>query len=43
MALMSNTEILAAGQQNKILSVNIVRGIVTKKVSPASRDGYETS
>ncbi|KAG0230876.1 poly(A)-specific ribonuclease [Mortierella sp. GBA43] len=36
MALMSNTEILAAGQQNKILSVNIVRGIVTKKVEATS-------
>lgn len=36
MALMSNTEVVAAGQQDKILSINIVRGIVTKKVCLAS-------
>lgn len=36
MALMSNTEIVAAGQQDKVLSVNIVRGVVTRKVCIAS-------
>lgn len=32
MALMGNAEIVVAGQQDKILSVNMIRGIVTKKV-----------
>lgn len=32
MALMGNAEIVAAGQQDKILSINMIRGIVTKKV-----------
>ena len=32
MALMGNAEIVVAGQQDKILSINMIRGIVTKKV-----------
>lgn len=32
MALMGNAEIVVAGQQDKILSINMIRGVVTKKV-----------
>lgn len=32
MALMGNAEIVVAGQQDRILSINMIRGIVTKKV-----------
>jgi PAB-dependent poly(A)-specific ribonuclease subunit 2 len=31
-ALMGSAEIVVAGQQDKILSINMIRGIVTKKV-----------
>ncbi|KAH7032044.1 ubiquitin carboxyl-terminal hydrolase-domain-containing protein [Linnemannia elongata] len=36
MALMGNAEIVVAGQQDKILSINMIRGIVTKKVETDS-------
>ncbi|KAG0356532.1 poly(A)-specific ribonuclease [Podila minutissima] len=36
MALMGNAEIVAAGQQDKILSINMIRGIVTKKIDTDS-------
>ncbi|KAG0202360.1 poly(A)-specific ribonuclease [Mortierella sp. GBA30] len=36
MALMGSAEIVVAGQQDKILSINMIRGIVTKKVETDS-------
>ncbi|KAI7828196.1 ubiquitin carboxyl-terminal hydrolase-domain-containing protein, partial [Gamsiella multidivaricata] len=35
-ALMGNAEIVAAGQQDKILTINLIRGVVTKKVETDS-------
>lgn len=32
MALMGNAEVVVAGQQDKMLSINIIRGSVMKKV-----------
>jgi hypothetical protein len=32
MALMGNAEIVVAGQQDKMLSINVIRGSVMKKV-----------
>jgi PAB-dependent poly(A)-specific ribonuclease subunit 2 len=31
-ALMGNAEVVVAGQQNKILTLNTIRGVVMKKV-----------
>ncbi|KAF9355394.1 poly(A)-specific ribonuclease, partial [Mortierella sp. AD094] len=36
MALMGNAEIVVAGQQDKILTINMIRGVVTKKVETDS-------
>ncbi|KAF9583086.1 poly(A)-specific ribonuclease [Lunasporangiospora selenospora] len=36
MALMGNAEIVVAGQQDKLLAVNIIRGVITKKVETES-------